>query len=132
MPLLGLVRWRHFSSMPMKSLKSLRLQAAVLLTAMSHLQAAPITWGPATAISNSVGNSSDVSTNGTLMEAFSGRISGNPSTNQTVNGVLFTPTTNLHPNDNVSNLEFSASTNSGDLAYHRILSSADFGGGNCR
>ena len=129
MPLLGLVRWRHLHFMPMKTLKSLRLQAAVLLTVMSHLQAAPIAWGPATAISNSVGNSSDVSTNGTLVEAFSGRVSGDPSTNQTVNGVLFTPTTNLLPNDNVSNLEFSASTNSGDLAYDRILSSADFGGG---
>ena len=92
--------------------------------------AAAITWGSATAITTGVGNSSDVSTNGTLVEAFSGRMTANPAGNNTVNGVPFITTTNLLPNDNTTvNIDFSTSTNSGDAAYDNILSFADFGGG---
>ena len=45
-----------------------RLLAFALATGFSH--AASITWGPATSVSTGSGNSSDVSINGTLIEAF--------------------------------------------------------------
>jgi len=102
---------------------------AAALASTQLASAAVMTWGSATNISTGVGNSSDVSTNGTLVEAFSGRISGNPTGNNTVNGVLFTSTTNLLPLDSNDNTDLSTSTNGGDAAYDNILSTVDFGGG---
>jgi hypothetical protein len=121
---------------PTPKKKIMKARATTIVTALAATlastqlaSAAVITWGSATNISTGVGNSSDVSTNGTLVEAYSGRISGSPSGNNTVNGVLFTSTMNLLPMDSTVNNDFSTSTNGGDTAYDRILSSADFGGG---
>lgn len=101
--------------------------AASALTVMAA-PAAVITWGTATAISTSPGNSSDVSTTGTLVEAFNATITGN-TTNVTVNGVLFKPTSKLL-NSNVSSPpDFSSGTNGGDAAYDAILSTLDYGNG---
>ena len=95
--------------------------------------AAPITWGPATSISTGVGNSSDVSTNGVLIEAYNGVSNdqiGSTST-VTVNGVNFLPTTSLlngDPNNAGSN-DFSSTTNGGDAEYDALVSTVEFGGG---
>ncbi|MGJ8645113.1 MAG: sulfatase-like hydrolase/transferase [Luteolibacter sp.] len=97
------------------------------------LHAAPITWGPATAISTGSGNSSDVSTNGSVVEAYNGV--GNDqigtATNVIVNGVTFTPTTSLLNEDpkNGGSNDFSSTTNGGDASYDTLLSTLEYGGG---
>ncbi len=105
-----------------------RLQILCLfMTAV--LQAAPITWGPPIAVGTGTGNSSDVSTNGTLVEAYNAAITTYTGGNQTANGVTFVATTKLLPSNGSSTIDFSAATNGGDSAYDAILSTADFGGG---
>lgn len=82
--------------------------------------AAPITWGPATAVSAA----SDVSTTGDLIEAFNAGANGVAS--QTVNGVLFTGTGSLLHLTTTLDV-FSGDT--GDSAYNTLLSNIDYGGG---
>ena len=98
---------------------------------ISH--AAVITWGPATAISTGVGNSSDVSTNGTVVEAFNAVANDQigAATNITVNGVTFTPTTSLLGGDprNAGASDFSSTTNGGDATYDQLVSTLEYGGG---
>ncbi|MGJ8694689.1 MAG: sulfatase-like hydrolase/transferase [Verrucomicrobiaceae bacterium] len=105
--------------------------ATTLLLGVSH--AANITWGPATNVSTGIGNSSDVSNNGTLVEAYNAvandQITG--AAPITVNGVTFTPTTSLldaDPKNGGAN-DFSSITNAGDAAYDDILSTLEYGGG---
>jgi len=101
--------------------------------AMGASYAAPITWGPATSVSTGSGNSSDVSINGTLIEAFNAVANDqiNGTTPLIVNGVTFNPTTRLLSGDtlNAGNNDFSSNTNGGDLAYDSLLSTVEFGGG---
>lgn len=113
--------------------KPSRILLASLLLAPLTSQAAVINWGAATAVSTTVGNSSDVSTTGTLVEAYNAvandQISG--ATPITVNTVTFTPTTSLlnaDPKDAGTN-DFSSGTNSGDADYDIILSTLEYGGG---
>ena len=95
--------------------------------------AAPITWGPATNISTGVGNSSDVSTNGVLIEAYNGVSNDQIGSTSpvTVNGVNFLPTTSLLNGDsnNAGSNDFSSNTNGGDAAYDALVSTVEFGGG---
>lgn len=92
-----------------------------ILSLTLPLQAAPITWGPAT----NVNDLSDVSTSGTLIEAIN-LGSTTTGTNQTVNGVLFTGSDSLL-SSNSANDAFPGDT--GDVDYNALLSSFDFGGG---
>ncbi|MGJ8695548.1 MAG: PEP-CTERM sorting domain-containing protein [Verrucomicrobiaceae bacterium] len=96
-------------------------------------QAAIITWGPATPISTAIGNSSDVSTNGTVVEAFNAVANDQigTATNITVNGVTFTPTTSLLDADpkNAGGNDFSTTTNGGDPTYDELVSTLEYGGG---
>lgn len=96
---------------------------------MSHAHAAVITWGSPTAVSTGPVNSSDVSTNRTLVEAFNGAISSYGGGDQTVNGVLFRVSTDLLDQDTAATVDFSSATNGGDASYDAILSTVDFGGG---
>ena len=91
--------------------------------------AAPITWGIPVAVSTGTGNSADVSTNGTLVEAYNGAVTSYAGGNKTVNGVTFIATTNLLPSNASSIIDFSIGTNGGDANYDAILSTADYGGG---
>lgn len=103
------------------------------ILACGSLTAAPIIWGPATDVSTTVGNSSDVSTNGALIEAYNGVANDQieAATTVTVNGVDFLPTTSLLNSDprNAGTLDFSLNTNEGDAAYDALLSTVEFGGG---
>lgn len=101
----------------------------VLIAAAHPSNAAPITWGPPVAVGTGVGNSADVSTNGTLVEAYNAAITSYTGGNQTVNGVTFVATTNLLPSNATTVIDFSTGTNGGDAAYDAILSTADYGGG---
>lgn len=96
-------------------------------------QTAVITWGPATPVSTAIGNSSDVSTNGTLVEAYNAVPNDDIATaaNVIVNGVTFVPTTSLLNADpkNGGPSDFSADTNAGDPEYDALLSRPEFGGG---
>lgn len=102
---------------------------ATLMMAMFSAHAAPITWGSPVAVRTGAGNSSDVSTTGTLVEAYNAAITSYTGGNKTVNGVNFIPTTSLLPGDTSSSIDFSAGTNSGDANYDSLLSTADYGGG---
>lgn len=102
----------------------------------SFAQAQPITWGPATDVGIVVGNSSDVSLNGTLVEAanlVAPDVFDDPATvTVTVNSVVFPPVTGLHsPNNNNSGpgSDLSIASNDGDPEYDAILSTVNFGGG---
>lgn len=102
-----------------------------LLLGISH--AANITWGNATDISTDIGNFADVSTAGTLVEAYNA-VANNQigaATPITVNGVTFIPTTSLldgDPRDGGA-IDFSNSTNDGDPDYDTLVSNLEFGGG---
>lgn len=106
-----------------------RLPAAALLVALSSAHAAPITWGTPAPVGTGAGNSSDVSTAGTLVEAYNAAITSYTGGNKTVNGVTFVVTTNLLPLNATSDNDFSIATNGGDANYDAILSTADYGGG---
>jgi len=109
--------------------KALLAATGLLATGlMGSASAAVITWGTATNISTGTGNSSDVSTSGTRVEAYTAYSIGQTSTNQTVNGVLFEATNNLLAST-TNTSDFSAATNGGDAAYDAIVSTATFGGG---
>jgi hypothetical protein len=96
--------------------------------------AAVITWGTPTAIT---GNVSDVSTTGTLVEAYNGVLGrdidiNNPgavTTDPTINGVTFINSTSLLGNNATgpANFAWSGTTESSD--YLDLLKSVDFGGG---
>ena len=60
------------------------------LSLTTATRAATITWGAATAVSTTTGNSSDVSLDGTLHHAVAGEFGGGSVSDHTVNGVLFT------------------------------------------
>jgi hypothetical protein len=78
------------------SVRLLRLCAPLLassMTASMVVSAAPITWNAPVAVRTGSGNSSDVSTNGTLVEAYNAAISSYTGGNKTVNGVTFIATT---------------------------------------
>lgn len=100
-----------------------------LIAAAHPSGAAPITWGTPVAVRTGAGNSVDVSTQGTLVEAFNAAISSYTSGNKTVNGVTFVATTNLLPLNATTVNDFSIATNGGDANYDAILSTADYGGG---
>jgi hypothetical protein len=102
---------------------------AALIAAAYPSNAAPITWGTPVAVSTGAGNSSDVSTNGTLVEAYNAAVTSYTGGNKTVNGVTFVATTNLLPGNTTSVIDFSIATNGGNAAYDAILSTADYGGG---
>jgi hypothetical protein len=102
---------------------------AAIIAASFPANAAPITWGPPVAVRTGAGNSADVSTNGTLVEAYNAAITSYTGGNKTVNGVTFLATTNLLPGNTTSMIDFSIATNGGDAAYDAILSTADYGGG---
>lgn len=103
--------------------------AGLLLTPLT-VPAAVISWGPATAVSTAPGNSSDVSTNGTFLEAFNAQASDATLANPTVNGVTFTGTSALLTGGfGQSGADLSADTNGGDAAYDALLTDADNGGG---
>ena len=97
--------------------------------AVETLPAAPITWGTPVAVRTGPGNSADVSTEGTLVEAYNAAISSYTGGNKTINGVTFVATTNLLPSNSSTVTDFSAATNGGDANYDAILSTADYGGG---
>ena len=101
----------------------------MLVATLGTARSAPITWGTPTAVGTGPGNSADVSTNGTLVEAYSGTLSDDDPSDQTVNGVTFIATTDLLPSNALNQADMSSTTNSGDAAYDAILSSLDFGGG---
>jgi hypothetical protein len=100
-----------------------------LIAAAHPSGAAPITWGTPVAVRTGTGNSADVSTQGTLVEAFNAAISSYTGGNKTVNGVTFVATTNLLPSNATTVNDFSIATNGGDANYDAILSTADYGGG---
>lgn len=114
---------------PRLPIRLLRLPAAALLAALSSAHAAPITWGTPVPVSTGPGNSSDVSTAGTLVEAYNAAITSYTGGNKTVNGVTFVVTTNLLPSNATTVNDFSIATNGGDANYDAILSTADYGGG---
>lgn len=103
-------------------MKKLALTALSLTLAAGSSQAAVITWGSPTAISTGAGNSSDVSTNGTLHTAISGNFVGNTS-NYTVNGVEFV---GADGGDPLGATDLWSGGNSGDGAYNNLLSQANF------
>jgi hypothetical protein len=107
----------------------IHLRVAALLAALSSAHAAPITWGTPVAVGTGPGNSSDVSTAGTLVEAYNAAITSYTGGNKTVNGVTFVVTTNLLPLNATTVNDFSIATNGGDANYDAILSTADYGGG---
>jgi hypothetical protein len=85
-----------------ESVRLLRLLAPLLalsITASMVVSAAPITWNAPVAVGTGAGNSSDVSTNGTLVEAYNAAITSYTGGNKTVNGVTFIATTNLLPSN---------------------------------
>ena len=61
----------------------------------SSASAAVITWGTATDVGTAVGNSSDVSLTGSLVEAFNAQPDDATVADVTVNGVTFVGTTAL-------------------------------------
>lgn len=90
--------------------------------------AGDIAWGTATPVSTEAGNASDVSTTGTLVEAYNAANSGSEAPESvTVNGVEFITTQDLLGGDYRKALDLSAQTNGGDEAYDTLLSTADFG-----
>ena len=98
----------------------------------SFVQGQDVTWGPATDIATDVGNSSDVSLNGTLVEAFNGVPTNVLDTTPvvTVNTVDFAPTASLFTSNQSSDpTDLSIATNAGDPEYDAILSVPNFGGG---
>jgi len=107
---------------------------ALVLCASGPVSAALIVWGAPTAVSTGVGNSSDVSTTGTLVEAYNAvNEFQEPAApfSVIVNGVNFVGTNDLLPGDLTagSDQDFSSGTNGGDAAYDALLSRLDFGGG---
>ena len=111
-----------------------RLPFALLLCLVSSAVvagslAAPITWGTQMAVRTGTGNSADVSTQGTLVEAYNAALTSYTGGNKTVNGVNFVVNTNLLPGNATTVVDFSAGTNGGDANYDAILSTADYGGG---
>ena len=96
--------------------------ATLLILVFLPLSAAgaPIMWGAATDVSAA----SDVVSSGTLVEAYNA--GANDVVSRTVNGVLFTGTGGLLPNNNAG--DFYSDT-TGDAAYDALLGSLDFGGG---
>ena len=105
------------------------LYAFGLLATTLVSQSAEITWGPAIDITDE----SDVSTNGTLVEAFNAVANDQigDATTITVNGVPFAPTTSLLNQDprNAGANDFSSTTDEGDPDYDTLVSTLEFGGG---
>ncbi|BDS07184.1 hypothetical protein NT6N_22240 [Oceaniferula spumae] len=101
------------------------------IASLCSTQAAIITWGPATAISTSATNFTDVSTNGTPIEAFNAQSFDHTPVSPVVNGVTFVGTTALLDGDpkNGGAADLSSATNIGDADYDSLLSQAEFGGG---
>ena len=98
------------------------LGVACLVSMTPSLQAAVITWGPAT----NVAAASDVVNANVLVEAFNtgGTTSGS---DQTVNGVPFRGKSDFL-NSN-TDIDFFTADDTGDAAYNALLSAADFGNG---
>lgn len=105
------------------------LPTLALISVLSSTHAAPITWGTPVAVRTGPGNSADVSTQGTLVEAYNGAITSYTGGNKTVNGVTFEVSTNLLSLNATTVNDFSIATNSGDANYDAILSTADYGDG---
>jgi hypothetical protein len=105
------------------------MTTAVSMASIMAASGAPITWSAPVAVRTGTGNSADVSTDGTLVEAYNAAITSYTGGNQTVNGVTFVATTNLLPSNATSVNDFSTATNGGDANYDAILSTADYGGG---
>ena len=90
-----------------------------LLALLSSTSAAPITWGPATSVSDE----QDVSVQGTLVEAVNA--TSNALNSVTVNEVLFEGGSLLELSTNLD--VFNDDT--GDESYNTLLSNVDFGNG---
>ena len=116
-------------SIMMSSFLRATVAVALLAIVATPAMAATITWGSPTAVSTSAGNSSDVSTNGTLVEAYNAVDSDDPLTDVTVNGVLFTATNALLTGNYGGTNDFSNGTDGGDAAYDALLSTLDYGSG---
>ncbi|MEP4078012.1 Ig-like domain-containing protein [Haloferula sp.] len=101
-------------------MKSLSTFFALLLLTTLHASGAIITWGSATDVSAET----DVSLNGTLVEAFNLSYDGNP-TDPIVNGVTFESIGSLL--DNSADLEFFTGNISAN--YNELLGTLDYGGG---
>lgn len=110
-----------------------RLAGGLLAVALGASPAATfgaaITWSTPTAIATGPGNSSDISTAGTLVEAFNGVSTDQPLTSPTINGVPFAGTASIYAESpaNAAGADLSSGTNGGDAAYDTMLSSVDYG-----
>ncbi|BCX48741.1 hypothetical protein HAHE_26490 [Haloferula helveola] len=93
------------------------------------LPAAPITWGPATAVSTGPGNSADVSTNGFLVEAFNAQGALDTPATPVVNSVPFVGVDTILPGGNGTADDFWTAGVGGDNPYLNLLKDVDFGGG---
>ena len=100
------------------------IAALATLSLTTATQAATITWGAATAVSTAIGNSSDVSLDGTLYHAVTGefRASSGSIDDYIVNGVLFTGVGGGNGGTN----DLWSGGNSGDTTYNALLSEANF------
>ena len=103
------------------------IAALATLSLTTATRAATITWGAATAVSTTTGNSSDVSLDGTLHHAVAGEFGGGSVSDHTVNGVLFTGV----GGGNGGGTDLWDGGDSGDATYNALLSEANFslGGG---
>ena len=90
------------------------------------VQAATITWGSATDVSTDLGNSTQVSTTGTLVEAFN---TGAGIGTTTVNGVDFVGGADLLTGGGVNGTGVWAGGILGDATYDTLLDSSEYGGG---
>ena len=107
-------------------MKNKFINYALGLTILStSTQAATIAWGTATAVDTSAAGGQQVSTTGTVIEAFN---AGNGATGTTiVNGVTFTNTDNDLLGNSSSNGVWAAG--GADSSYNTLLSTLEFGGG---
>jgi hypothetical protein len=99
------------------------IAALATLSLTTATQGAIITWGAATAVSTTIGNSSDVSLDGAFHHAVTGEFSNNVVSNHTVNGVTFTGVGGGRGAGN----DLWSGGNSGDATYNALLSEANFG-----
>jgi hypothetical protein len=103
------------------------LGAGVMFLQIPLANAAVITWGSATDVVSTL----DVSTNGTVVEAFNLGYRSTGLSTQTVNGVLFTALVAPTPLTSTNTNAYSQlnSNTSGDADYDGLLNSVAFGGG---
>lgn len=104
---------------------------ALLITAAAP--AATINWGTPTAVSTTIGNSSQVRTDGTLIQAFNGVTTAQTPADfdVTVNGQSFVGTQDIFSESGAGvggTSDLWLGGNTGDAAYNTLLSTVDYGG----